>query len=335
MFNNRKHSYFLHTIAVLYFVLIPAHVNSQELPPIISKIVIEGNQRIEPDTIFSYLAVTPGDRMVSERIDLSLKSLFDTGLFADVSISRDQNLLIIKVIENPVINRIAFEGNYSINDEILGSEVQLRPRVVFTKSRVQSDVQRLIQVYQSSGRFAVSIEPKVIQLEQNRVDLIYEINEGPLTGVRKIRFIGNESYNDRQLRGAIQTKESRWWRWLTSDDTYDPDRVNYDRELLRSYYTARGYADFRVISAVAQLSADGEDFFITFTIEEGERYSFGDFQIESDVPDLNIEYLVTLIQGESGKTYDSSLIENTVLDLTFELGRFGYAFVDIQPRLNM
>ena len=313
--------------------LAPGPALAQAQAPVVAEIRVEGNQRIEPATVVSYLAIAVGDTMQPDLIDRSLKALFATSLFADVTMRREGNVLVVRVLENPVINRIAFEGNFSINDELLSAEVQLRPRVVFTRSRVQSDVQRLIQVYQRSGRFAVTVEPKVIQLEQNRVDLVFEVNEGPLTGVRRIRFIGNQAYDDRKLREAIQTRESRWWRWLTSDDTYDPDRVSFDQELLRSYYTERGYADFRVVSAVAQLTPDGSDFFLTFTVDEGRRYRFGEFEIISEVPDLDISYLRTILRGETGATYNSTEIEDSVLDLTFELGRFGYAFVDIIPRL--
>ncbi len=331
-----RYSFYKKILIVFLFTVFASPIDAlaQGLPTIIDSIRIEGNQRIESETIISYLSVVPGDQLRPELIDESIKSLFSTGLFSDVSISKENTALIVRVFENPLINRVAFEGNFSVNDEILSNEVQLKPRGIFTRTRVQGDVQRLIQIYQSSGRFAVTVEPKVIQLEQNRVDLVYEINEGPLTGVRKIRFIGNEIYTDRQLRGAIQTKETRWWRWLTSDDTYDPDRVGFDRELLSSYYMARGYADFIVVSSVAQLSPDGKDFYITFTVEEGSRYKFGQSVIKSDVEEIDIDYLTSFVRGKVGSNYDASQVEDTVLNLTFELGKAGYAFVDIRPLLE-
>ncbi|MDP7603003.1 MAG: POTRA domain-containing protein, partial [Alphaproteobacteria bacterium] len=253
----------------------------------ISEIVVEGNQRIEAATIRSYMTVAAGDAFDAGNIDRSLKALFATGLFADVTIGQRGAALVVRVVENPVINRIAFEGNKRIDDETLNAEVQLRPRVVYTRSRVQSDVQRIVELYRRSGRFAATVEPKVIQLEQNRVDLVYEINEGKLTEIRKITFIGNRVFSDRQLRSTIATKESRWYRFLTSDDTYDPDRLSFDRELLRRHYLANGYADFRVVSAMAELSRDRRDFFVTFTIEEGEPYRFGKIDIESGIRQLD------------------------------------------------
>ncbi len=302
--------------------------------PNIAEIRVEGNQRIEPETVRSYLPIAIGDPMDADRIDASLKALFATGLFADVIIGRDGTVLVVRVVENPVINRIAFEGNRQLSDDALAAEVQLNPRVVFTRSRVQADVQRLIQVYQRSGRFAVRVEPKVIQLEQNRVDLVFEITEGPITGVRRVRFIGNQEFTDTQLRGVILTTESRFWRFFTTDDNYDPDRLAFDQELLREFYNSNGFADFRVASAVAQLAPDGEDFFITFTVEEGPLYVFGEIAVETPIGDLDVPSLRTLVKGAPGETFNANLVEDSILDLTFEVGKFGFAFVDIRPQYS-
>ncbi len=300
----------------------------------IAEIRVEGYQRIEPETVRSYMTVRVGDPFDPGRIDKSLKDLFATGLFADVTIRRAGDVLVVAVVENPIINRRAFEGNRRIEDDALKAEVQLRPRVVYTRARVQSDVQRLIEVYRRSGRFAATVDPKVIQLAQNRVDLVFEINEGAITEIRKIRFIGNNAFTDGKLRGVVATKETRWYKLLTSDDNYDPDRLTLDREKLRQYYLARGYADFRVVSAFAELTADRENFFITFTLDEGETYTFGKVEIETELKDLNPEQLRSLVLTVEGETYNAELIELTIEDMTFELGRLGYAFVDIRPRID-
>ena len=252
----------------------------------IRRIVVEGNQRIEPATIASYLLVRPGDTFDPERIDLSLKTLFATGLFADVQIEQRGSDLVVSVIENPVINRVIFEGMRTLDEEDLEDEVQARPRSVFTAARAQADVQRIIEVYRRAGRFAAQVTPQVRELDQNRVDLIFEIDEGPVTGVRNINFIGNEVFSDRTLRDAIVTSESRWWNFFTSQDNYDPDRLEYDREQLRQHYNNRGYADFRVVSAVAELTPDQRDFFITFTVDEGIRYEFGEVNVETQLDRL-------------------------------------------------
>lgn len=301
---------------------------------VISEIRVEGNQRIEADTVRSYMGLAPGEAYDPARADQALKALFATGLFADVSVRKQGPVLVVTVVENPIINRLAFEGNRRIGDDVLEQEVQLRPRVVYTRSRVQSDVQRLLQVYRRSGRFAATVEPKVIQLPQNRVDLVFEVNEGPLTGIRRIDFIGNEAFTDDRLKRAVITKETRWYRFLTSDDSYDPDRLTLDRELLRKFYLARGYADFRVVSAVAELTEDRDSFFITFTVDEGEVYQFGEISVTSTLRNLDPESLRIHLKTIEGETYNAEQIEDSIEDLTFALGELGYAFVDIRPRIN-
>lgn len=301
---------------------------------VVSAIEVTGNQRIEADTVRSYMGFAAGEVYDPVRVDRALKALFATGLFADVSIRRQGDTVVVTVVENPIINRLAFEGNRRISDDILEGEVQLRPRVVYTRSRVQADVNRLVQVYRRSGRFAATVEPKVIQLPQNRVDLAFEINEGDLTGVERIDFIGNRKFSDGDLRGAVATKESRWYRFFTSDDSYDPDRLTLDRELLRKYYLRRGYADFRVVSAVAELARDRSDFFITFTVEEGELYTFGKIDLTTSLRDFDPESIRENLQTFEGDTYDAEAIEKSIEEITFELGRLGYAFVDVRPRVT-
>lgn len=301
---------------------------------VIGRIVIEGTQRIDPETVRSYLTVSPGDVLDPQDLDDMLKGLFRTGLFADVVLRQDGSTLVVTVVENPVINRVAFEGNLRIDNETLQSEIQLRPRVVFTRTRVQSDVARLIELYRRSGRFAATVEPKIIELDQNRVDLIFEINEGPLTEVQRISFVGNEAFSDSRLRRVIQTEESRFWRLLSTSDSYDPDRIAFDRELLRRFYLGEGYADFRVVSVASELTPDREAFFITFTLDEGERYRFGEVSIESQIPDLTPEMLSDLIVGRSGDWYSNTSVEETIGALSEAAADMQFAFVDVSPRVT-
>src|SRR5215813_1829794 len=233
----------------------------------IANIRVEGNQRIEAETVLSYMQLSAGDKFEATRIDKALKNLF-----ADVTFRREGNDLVVTVVENPIINRLAFEGNSHIKDADLQNEVQLRPRVVYTATKVQADAKRILDIYRRSGRFAATVEPKVIPLDQNRVDLVFEIHEGDITEVRRIDFVGNKVFDDSELRTQILTKESAWYRFLSTSDTYDPDRLTVDRENLRNFYLKNGYADFRVVSSVAELSPDRNAFFITFTVDEGERY---------------------------------------------------------------
>ena len=295
---------------------------------------VEGTQRIEPETVRSYLRLNPGDPFDPVLIDQSLKSIFATGLFADVTLRREGDALIVTVIENPIINRIAFEGNQRIDDETLEAETQLRPRVVFTRTKVQNDVQRILELYRRSGRFAATVEPKVIELEQNRVDLAFEINEGPVTGIKSINFVGNRVFSDGRLREEIATSESSFWNFLSSSDTYDPDRLTFDRELLRRFYLSEGYADFRVVSVVAELTPDREGFIVTFTLEEGPRYRFGLIDITTTLRNLDPEALREDLTVEEGDWYDASAIEESIDNLTERVGTLGYAFVDIRPRAD-
>ncbi|HEV2335188.1 MAG TPA: outer membrane protein assembly factor BamA [Stellaceae bacterium] len=303
-------------------------------PGTIASIRIEGIQRIEAETVRSYLLLQPGDAWDAERIDRSLKALFATGLFADVKLVRDGNVLVVKVVENPIINRIAFEGNSKIEDKDLNGEIQLRPRVVYTRTRVQNDVRRILQLYRRHGHFAATVDPKVIQLSENRVDLVFEINEGPSTGVRSINFVGNRQFGDSTLRGVIDTKESRWYRFLSTSDTYDPDRITYDRELLRKFYLSEGYADFRVVSAVAELTPDRDGFVVTFTVDEGERYRFGKVDVDIKLKDLTREAVLPLLTVQSGDWYNGAAVEHSISVLTDALGNRGYAFVDVKPQIT-
>ncbi len=300
----------------------------------IREIRIEGAQRVEPDSVRSYMNMNAGDALTPGSLDAALKALFATGLFADVTVQQDGPDVVVRVVENPIINRLAFEGNRRITDETLRDEVKLRPRVVFTRSRVQADLQRIMDIYRRSGRFSATVEPKVIQLPQNRVDLVFEINEGDLTGIRKISFIGNKDFTDSELRDIVQTKESAWYRFLSSNDTYDPDRLTFDRELLRRHYLAKGYADFRVVSGVAELTPDNKSFFVTFTLEEGERYKFGKINVSSSLKNLKGEDLNEHVTVKTGDWYNADEVEKTIGALTDAVGVLGYAFVDIRPRVR-
>jgi len=307
----------------------------QRANPVIQRIQVQGNQRIEPETVASYLVVQPGQAADQQLIDLSLKTLFRTGLFADAAISmQPDGTLLVEVQENPIVNRVIFEGNRKVKEDKFTEEIQLAPRIVYTRAKVQSDVQRIIEVYRRTGRFAATVTPKVTPLDQNRVDVVFEVDEGPITGVAKINFIGNDVFSDGELRDVVLTEESRWWKFLTSNDNYDPDRLEYDRELLRQYYTRNGYADFSVVSAVAELTPDRKDFFITLTVEEGQKYDFGDVSVTTSFDKLDADGLEAFVGIKEGDTFNGEKIEKAVENLTFATGVTGYAFVDVAPRLE-
>ena len=321
----------LFILALTLAVFAPLSAQAQTL---IREIRIQGAERIEPATIQSYMDLKVGDPMTRDTLDSALKSLFATGLFADVTLSQQGSALLVDVMENPVINQIAFEGNSKIENEALLSEIQMRPRQVFTRTRVQSDVSRLYQVYRRNGRFSVGIEPKIIKLDQNRVDLVFEIEEGDITNVESIRFVGNKRYDDDTLRSEISTKESVWYRFFTSDDRYDPDRLKFDEELLRRFYLANGYADFQILSAVAELAEERDKFFLTFTLEEGERYRVGNISINSQLRNFDASVLEPDINIETGEWYNADYVQESVDALTNSLGDLQYAFVNVRPGIE-
>jgi outer membrane protein insertion porin family len=301
---------------------------------VIRDIRIEGTQRIEPGTVLSYMTLKPGDRFDAAQEDASLKNLFGTGLFADVTLRRDGNVLVVLVAENPIVNKIAFEGNKKLESDKLTDEIQIKPRTVYTRTRVQADVDRILELYRRAGRYSARVEPKVVVLDQNRVDLVFEIDEGPRTPVSRINFVGNHAFDGDDLRDTILTKEAIWWRFLTSNDSYDPDRLQYDKELLRRFYLSHGYADFRVVSAVAELTPNRQDFFITFTVDEGEKYNFGKIEIRGELKGLDTKTLDDYLLTHEGDVYDSSKIEDTVVALSQAVTRQHYAFVDVRPEFD-
>ncbi len=320
--------------AVLGPVAAPRFLASDAQAQVISRIVVEGNQRIEPDTVVSYMQIGPGDYYDPERIDESVKSLFQTGLFSDVKIFLRGNQLVVVVDENPLINQVNFEGNSAIKDKDLAKEVELRERTVLTRARVQSDIQRIIALYRRSGYYSARVEPKIIRLPQNRVDLVFEINEGTETLVASIAFIGNEFFSDSDLRAVVSTKEFAWWKIMSTADRYDPDRLNYDKELLRRYYLKTGFADAKIISADAELAPDGESFYITFTVEEGPLYRIAAVTIDEGDTNLDPDALRSAVAIGPGEDYDATKIDKTVERMTIEAGKAGYAFAKVEPQIE-
>lgn len=284
--------------------------------------------------MLSYTSLRPNETYSRERLDEALRDLYATELFADVQIRDDNGALTIEVRENPVVNRIILEGNRRLKEDKINPEIRLAPRQIFTRSKVRADVARIIELYRRQGRFAARVEPKAVQLDQNRVDVVFEIDEGPKSKVRQINILGNEVFDDGRLRSEMATKQSRWYSFLSGGDSYDPDRLAFDQQKLRQFYLINGYADFRVISAVAELTPDKQDFIITYVVEEGERYKFGDIAIESQIRDLKPEILQPTLPMKKGDWYDAKRVEDTVTQLNESAGLFGYAFADVRPQFE-
>ena len=296
-------------------------------------VVVRGNRRIEVETILSYMDLRQGQQVTPEDLNRAVRRLFDTGLFRDVVIVPGDDALVVQVVENPSISEIAFEGNSALQDEDLNQIINLRPRLPFTVSAAEADAQAIIEVYRRTGRYGAEVEPVIIERSENRVDLVFEIVEGDLTGVTAIDFVGNTVFSDRRLRGEIETSESGLLSAFFSTDVYDPDRLELDKELLRSFYFERGYADFTVLSATAELSPDRDGFFITFSVSEGEIYTFGDVDVDIVARGLDAGEFQALIPDDiTGEDYDATLVEEIANDMTDLASQRGYAFVQVRPR---
>jgi len=296
-------------------------------------VVVRGNRRIETETILAYMDLRRDQEVTAEDLNRAVRRLFDTGLFRDVQIIPGDRQMIVEVIENPSINEIAFEGNDALNDEALQQIISLRPRLPFTVSAAEADAQAIISVYRRTGRYGAEVEPVIIERPDNRLDLIFEIVEGDLTGVSSIDFVGNRAFSDRRLRGVIETSESGFLSQFLSSDVYDPDRLELDKELLRQFYFERGHADFTVLSATAELSPERDGFFITFAIDEGERYTFGGLDVDVSARGLDPESFQAVIPDDlEGDIYNAAEVDAITNDLTDLAGQAGFAFVQVRPR---
>lgn len=313
-------------LAILAMGLGPAAVAppaaAQSVPTVenVQRILVEGNGRVSDATVRAYMTVREGDRATPSDINDSIRRLIDTGLFEDVTIAPMADGLLVQVVEAPSINRVVFEGNDDVSDETLQGVVRSAPRGAFSRAQADADARAMLELYRRTGRYAATVEPVIIERDGNRVDLVFEIDEGGKTGVRTIEFVGNDAFSDSRLRGAIQTTESGFLGWLFSSDVYDPDRLEYDKELLRSYYLERGYADIQVLSATAELTPDREDFVITFTVDEGEIYQFGDIDLQVSLPGLDPETLQGALTMKPGDRYDSGEVDDTIEQLTYQVG---------------
>lgn len=311
-----------------------------------SNLVIKGNERVDEDTIISYL--TNSSRASKSKrnfanfskkeIDEALRRLYESDLFSDVQISHPSrgngNKLIVEVKENPLIGEVKFIGNKKLEDEALQSEISLKKRTIFTKSKLQSDLKRINEIYLKSGRFLAKIEPKIVQKEQNRIDLVFEIFEGPKAKISNIYFVGNQGFSDSELLDELSTKKSKWYKFFSSSDVYDSDRIEFDKEKLRRFYGSRGYADFTAISSIAQITPNKDSFFITFLIEEGIKYHLGEINIVNHVEKFDSSILEKEILIKKGKIYNSDFIDKTVDKMVERMSEKSYAFANIEPVLK-
>jgi outer membrane protein insertion porin family len=307
-------------------------VSSPVAAQTVSSIEVQGNRRVEVETIRSYFKPGPGGRLDQAQIDDGLKALIETGLFQDVKISQSGGHLVVTVIENPVIGRVAFEGNKKVKDEQLSAEIQSKPRGTLSRPMVQSDAQRIVEIYRRSGRYDVRVNPEIIEQPNNRVDLVFTITEGPKTGVKSVEFIGNNAYSSYRLKDVIKTHESNLLSFLGGGDVYDPDRVEADRDLIRRYYLKHGFADVQVVAALTEYDPERKGFLVTFKIEEGQQYRVASVKFESSIPTLDGNSLRSFSRVDVGSLYNAEALEKSVEEMQIEASRRGYAFAIVRPR---
>jgi outer membrane protein insertion porin family len=309
-----------------------ALVSSAASAQTVASISVEGNRRVDVETIRSYFRPGPSGRLDQGVLDDGLKALIETGLFQDVKVNQAGGRVLVSVIENPVIGRVAFEGNKKVKDEQLTAEVQSKPRGTLSRPMVQSDASRIAEIYRRSGRYDVSVVPEIIEQPNNRVDLIFTVNEGVKTGVKQIEFIGNKAYSSYRLKDVIKTRESNLLSFLASGDIYDPDRVEADRDLIRRYYLKNGFADVQVVAALTEYDPERKGFLVTFKIEEGQQYRVASVDYQSTIPTLDGRSLSSFSRVSVGSLYNAEALEKSVEEMQIETSRRGYAFAVVRPR---
>ncbi|MCQ2914221.1 MAG: outer membrane protein assembly factor BamA [Alphaproteobacteria bacterium] len=325
--------YFIVLFGLLCF---SSNVKAQQLDSTISdiKVVFENVGRLEKETVLSYLPIKVGSAINAQVMDEALKALYATGFFADVKLAEKDGILYVKIKENPLVGKISFEGNKKIKAEQLMAELSLQPRTLFTRAKIQKDTQRILEGYKRIGRYSAVVEPKIIERAQNRVDVVFEISEGKQALIRKIDFIGNNSYDDDLLEESILSKEARWYRWFTSMDSYDPDRFVHDLEMLKLFYFNHGFLDFEVLAYSAELTPDKTGFYLTVNMNEGKRYKIESVDVKSTLKGFKPSSVEDEISIKKGKIYNQAKIENNVSDITDAVGAQGFTFIDVDYKIE-
>ncbi|WP_232823054.1 outer membrane protein assembly factor BamA [Oceanibium sediminis] len=299
-----------------------------------SSVQVTGNERIEDDTIRVFAGLVPGQGATAADINDAVQRLFQTGLFEDVSITPTGGRLVIAVVENPTINIINFEGNRRLDDDRLNEIIQLSPRDAYSRAAAEADARSIVELYARSGRIAATVVPRIIRLEDNRVNLVYEISEGRVTEVQRIAFVGNETYSDRRLRRVVETSQAGIFSWFFSSDVYDPDRLQADQQALREFYLDRGFIDFEVLSASAELARERNGFFLTFAVSEGQQFRIGRTSVAALAPGLDPADFEEIIDLRPGQVYSAERVDRVIERMAFLAGQQGFAFVEITPRLT-
>ena len=301
--------------------------------PLQTNIIVQGNTRLDASVVIRDSLI---DLRKTDPKDLSyaIKNLYKTGYFENVNIFKKDNVIYINVKENPLIDQISIEGNNEISDEIILAELESKSRSVYSTDIIKNDVKKIQTIYKRGGYFSTFVEPKYIRLDQNRVNLVFEVYEGKEATIKKINFINNQVFSDSTLKDVISSSEFRWYEFWGSNDRFDRDRINYDKDLLKDYYYKNGYIDFRVISTNSSLVKNKKDFIVNFNLSEGKRYKVNKVGVRSSIKKLTSEQISELLSFESGDWYSSQDIESSIENINEVTSEYGYAFVEIIPRIK-
>jgi outer membrane protein insertion porin family len=299
-----------------------------------NSVAVEGNKRIETGTILTYAGIARGETVSAGDINEAYQRILASGLFESVEIVPQGGKLVIKVTEFPTINQISFEGNERLKDNELSSFIKLKPRLVFSPTQAERDAVTLTEAYAENGRLAARITPKIIRRSDNRVDLVFEIFEGGNTEVSRIGFVGNQVYSDRRLRRVLESKQAGLLRALIRKDTFVEDRLQFDQQVLRDFYVSRGYVDFRTTAVNAELARERDGYFLTFNVEEGQQFAFGEITTISEIEDVDSEVYQDTIKLRAGETYSPSLVENAIARMERLAIRNGQPFLRVEPRIT-
>ncbi|BCM19681.1 outer membrane protein assembly factor BamA [Mesorhizobium sp. J8] len=299
---------------------------------VISRVEVSGNQRVDAETIRNYISIKPGKPFSSSDIDDAVKALFGTGLFSDVQINQVGSSLVVKVSEYKVVNQVLFQGNKKLKDNALQAAIQLKPRATFSQQALDADVEAVKAAYKRIGRDDAAVTTQIMDLGDNRVNVVFNITEGGRTQIAAINFVGNHAYSSRRLSDVINTKRSSWLSFVLRDDVYDEDKLRADQELLRRFYYNHGYADFQVVSAVGELDDTTNKYTVTITVQEGDRYTFGDVSVESTIPEVDSKSLESVVETHKGDVYNAKDVEDSIVALTEKVAGSGYAFAQVTPR---
>ena len=297
----------------------------------VSRIDVNGNQRMDAESIRILSDVKIGDNVGDARSNEIAKKLNDSGYFSKINVRMSGNVLKIDVTEAPIINMVTIEGNDEIATDDLKKEIRTKERASYDAATIGADVQRMLTVYQRKGFFGTRIEPQRIELDDNRVNVVYEITEGHPTWITDIKFEGNKKFSDRTLRGEILSREHAWWRFMAQFDTFDEDRIQYDAQMLRQFYLRNGYVDFAVKDTTGTFTPDREYYSVVFTVDEGVPYDFGKITVDNPFPDVPTDELIDVITAKSGKTYNVDLVDETMSALRSKVADYGYAFISVEP----